>query len=55
METRSSRSHGVLQQPEHAENGKGKKGDYQSLQARCGYEEYKGALVPEYGITIRST
>lgn len=28
VETRSSRSHGVLQQPERAESRKGKKGDY---------------------------
>lgn len=55
METRSLRSHGVLQQPERAEGRKEKKGDYWSMRVRCGYEECKGALVPKYWVAVLTT
>lgn len=55
METRSSRSHGVVQQPECAESRKGKKGDYWIMWTRCGYEECKGFLVLKYQIAVLTT
>lgn len=55
VETRSSRSHGVLQQPECAESRKGKKGDYYIMWTRCVYEECKGFLVSKYSVAVLTT